>query len=433
MSRETPRTLLEQLIAAEPYTWAELEDRFNRFAREHARETGERATSISWNQLQRIAAGKVPHPRPATTRVLEKMFGRPVTELVAAEILGQAETGCDDEDMRRRALLGAAGGIVLGGALANLDPVRRQLDAALDGPITEHDAFEWERAADEYSRLVSSVPADQLLPELITDLDDARRHLDRSPHAMRLRLARACALLGGLTAISLVGAGRWTAASRYWRLADRAARLSGDRGVTSLIAGRRAVFTTYAPWAGPVVVMSLAADALRWGEDKPSAGTTSALAARAQVLAMQGDRTGARDTLAELERVFDRLDDVVRQATHSEWSWSETRLRHVRSFVASHSGDVPEAAAAQDAALAGYGTPVALGASQIRLHQAMSMITAGDPSGGAQHVVAVLESLAPSFRRGHLRTMAVHALRLLPERATHLPEVRKARELVAAT
>lgn len=139
--------------------------------------------------------------------------------------------------MRRRALLGAAGGLVLGGALANLDPVRRQLDAALGGPITKHDATEWERAADVYSHFVGTVPADQLLPGLLTDLDDARQHLDRAPEGLRPQLARSCALFGGLAAVSLVGVGQWTEAGRFWRLADRAARLSGDREVSSLIAG----------------------------------------------------------------------------------------------------------------------------------------------------------------------------------------------------
>lgn len=353
-------------------------------------------------------------------------------EGVGIELVAPAESIAEDEDMRRRALLGAAGGVVLGGALANLHSVRQQLEAGLSGPITVYDAQEWERAADEYSRLVGSVPADQLVPELVTDLDDVRRHLELSPDDLRPRLARACALLGGLTAISLVGAGHWTEAGRYWRLADRAARLSGDRAVSSLIGGRRAVYGVFAPGSSADTVMSLAADALSWGDGKPSAGTTSALAARAQVLATQGDWTGARATLTELEALFDRLDDSVHMRT-GEWGWGEPRFRHVASFVASHSGDVTDAVAAQDTALALCKRPSALGAVQLRLHQALSMITSGDPSEGVRHVVGILESVDPAFRHGFVKTSAVHALQSLPERATRLPEVQQARELMVST
>lgn len=436
MSREAPRTLLEQLISSEQYTWAELEDRFNHRARQLARVSGEQVASLTWRQLQRIAAGEVTRPRPATARVLEQMFGHPLAELVApvpperpAEV--EVWTGESwEEDMRRRALLGAAGGALIGGALAALDPVRRQLDAAMGGPVTEHDAVEWERAADEYSRLISQLPAEQVLPGLLVDLDDARRHLDDAPESLQPRLLRVCALFGGLAAISLVSGGYWSDASRYWRLAERAARLSGDRAVGCLIGGRRAVFSLYSPASGPDQALALADDALALSGSKPSAGTASALAARAQVHAILGERLGARAALCDLEATFETLDDDVRATASTEWRWSEARLRHVRSFVYSHLGNTREAEAAQDAALALYKRPSALGAAQVRLHQAMSLIVSGDPSQGVRHVVSVLESLEPSFRRGYVKSSAVRALQALPEQATVLPEVRQARELM---
>jgi hypothetical protein len=193
------------------------------------------------------------------------------------------------------------------------------------------------------------------------------------------------------------------------------------------------VFSLYAPGGSPHAVLTLAADALAWGQDTPSAGTASALAARAQTLAMTGDGAGARATLHELQTVFDGLDEATRGPAPTEWSWPETRLRHVQSYVHSHLGDLREAAAAQDAALAASTSRSSLGAAQVRLHQAMAVIVAGDPTAGARHVVDVLESLDPSFRRGYVRTTAVRALRVLPERATRLPEVRQARELLGAS
>jgi hypothetical protein len=197
MSRDVPRTLLEQLLADERYTWAELEGRFNQHARKLAREAGEQPTSLTWRQLQRIAAGETTRPRPATARVLEQMFGYPIEQLLAPE--PSPEVRPDDdwaEDMHRRTLLGTTAGVAIGGALSALDPVRRQLDAAFGGAVTDHDAVEWERAADEYARLVGRQPAAQVLPDLLVDFDDARRHLDGAPEsfaapaAARLRTVR---------------------------------------------------------------------------------------------------------------------------------------------------------------------------------------------------------------------------------------------------
>lgn len=339
-----------------------------------------------------------------------------------------------EEDVRRRTLLAGAGGAVLESVLGALDPVRRHTDAALGGPVAEHDAIEWERTADEYARLVNQLPAQRVLPDLLVDLDDARRHLDRAPEHLKSRLARVCALFSGLAALSLVGVGHWHDAGRHWRLAERAARLSGDSTMSCVIGGRRAVFSLYAPGATPETALALASDALAWGQRKPNAGTASALATRAQVLAMLGNRNEAHTALHELETVFDQLDDETTRygPTPKEWTWPEAKLRHVRSFVHSHLGD-PEATAAQDVALALYTYPaVSLGAAQVRCHQAMSMIVTGDSAAGARHVVSILESLDLSFRRGFVRTSAVRALRMLPERAARLPEVQQARELLGA-
>jgi hypothetical protein len=436
MSRETPRTLLELLISSEQYTWSELEDRFNRQAHRPSREAGEQITSLTWRQLQRIAAGEVARPRPATARVLEQMFGRPIAELIAPppgqsagrEVLPHESW---EDDMRRRVLLSSAGGAVAGGALAALDPVRRQLDATLGGRITDHDVTEWERAANEYSHLTGRLPTEQILPGLLIDLEDVRRHLAASPDALRPGLLRVCAFLGGLAAISLVCSGYWGDAGRYWRLAQRSARLSGDQGVYCLIGGRRAVFSSYTPGCPPEITLEIADDTIQRGDGRPLSGIASAHAARAQILAAQGDRSGARAALNDLETVFNGLDDKIRANSVAEWGWSESRLRHVQSFVNSHSGNVREAASAQDAALALYTRPESLGAAQVRLHQAMSMILSGDPSQGVRHAAGVLSLLEPSFRRGFVRTSALQTLRALPERAAKTAEVRQVHELLS--
>jgi hypothetical protein len=199
--------------------------------------------------------------------------------------------------------------------------------------------------------------------------------------------------------------------------------------VSCLIAGRRAVLTLYAPGENAATAVSIADDSLARAEGQISTAATSALAARAQGLALLGDRAGARATLAALENTFERLNND--SATWTAWSWREPRLHHVRSFVHSYLGNIREAVAAQDTALASYTRPQAPGAAQVRIHRAMSIIASGDPPQGARYLVNALESVDPAFRRGSLRTSAEHALRALPDRARQLPEVRRARQLTS--
>ncbi|MBV9312463.1 MAG: helix-turn-helix transcriptional regulator [Pseudonocardia sp.] len=332
-----------------------------------------------------------------------------------------AGSSSEDDDMRRRTLLGLVDGSVLDSAAKGLEPVRRQLDAALDGPVTEDDATEWERAVDRYSRLVNRFPAEQVLPGLLIGLDEVRGQLETASGDLWLRLLGVCALLSGLAATSLVGAGCWSDAERYWRTAQRAARFSEDRVVRCLVASDRAVFGIYMPGGNPATLLGIADEALAWGEGTISKGTANALSARAQVLSLLGDRAGAYAALATLETVFEQLDG----------GWPEPRLCHVRSFVYSHVGSARESAAAQDQALAKYPCPLSPGAVQVQMHRARSIIASGDPTQGVRHIVTMLEKIGPSFRHGYVGTSAEFALHALPEKARSLSGVQRARELIS--
>jgi hypothetical protein len=477
MSLEQPRTLLELLIAQEQYTWIELEAQFGKQARAMAAESGERAASISWRQLQRIASGVVNKPRPSTVRVLQRQFDRRIDELlgspdqadqqydaqakagqllptsartsdedkdeVATEVPGGRTLGHgftlqplvgetrEEDDMRRRVALGLSAVPLLGGVLAAAEPVRRRVDAALSFPTTEHDVTEGERVAYEYARRVYQVPAERFLPEVLLDLDEFQGRVESADNDLKPRLARVCALLNGIAATSLLSAGHWPAADRYWRTAHRAAAYSDDSVLSALISGRRAVLSMYSPGRPHSSILSLADDALAMGADTPSAGTASGWAARAQVLALHGDRSGARDALSRLETEFEKLPETTRTDT-TPWGWSEHRLLHVRSFMHSYTGDLRQAGKAQDTVLPLY-SPSSLGAAQVRFHQAACMIVSGDPSQGARHIVEVFESIPPEFRNGDLKSSAAFALEKLPDHAERIPAVRQVRELMGST
>lgn len=131
MSLAEPRTLLERLIAEGPYTWNELEERFA----EHARALGDRV-SVSWRQLQRIAAGEIARPRPAVARVLADLFGHPIDELLgppsnAALDVTSGDVVAFNADVQRRAFLASVAAASVGAAAP--EPVAR----LLEGLVTE--------------------------------------------------------------------------------------------------------------------------------------------------------------------------------------------------------------------------------------------------------------------------------------------------------
>jgi hypothetical protein len=384
-----------------------------------------------------VAAAELPPESPPSNSEV-------ATEVPGGRTLGHGLTPqtlvgemSEEDDMRRRVALGLPALPLLGGVLSSAEPVRRRVDAALSFPTTEHDVTEGEQVADEYARLVNQVPAERLFPQLLPDLDEFQGRVESANDDLKPRLARVCALLNGIAAISLLHAGYWLEADRYWRTARRTATYSGDSVLGSLISGRRAVHSMCSPGRSRSSVLSLADDALAMGADTPSSGTASGWAARAQVLALYGDRSGARDALSRLEAEFERLPEATRADTTTLWGWSERRLLQVRSFTHSYTGDVREAEKAQDAVLPLYPPSswgaTSWGAAQVRFHQAACMIVSGDPSQGARHIVEVFEAIPPEFRNGDLKSAAGFALEKLPGHAERIPAVRQARELMGST
>lgn len=76
-----PRTVLEQVLWGQEYTYEELAGRFE----EVANRLGEKAT-ITPRHLRRLAAGERPSATPATRRVLQAMFGCPVDRLLSSTL-----------------------------------------------------------------------------------------------------------------------------------------------------------------------------------------------------------------------------------------------------------------------------------------------------------------------------------------------------------
>lgn len=223
MSLAEPRTMLEQLVAGGCHTWQELEGRFG----EHARYRGERVT-VSWRQLQRIAAGAIARPRPAVARVLADMFDVTIDELLGPPSTPDVMPGTEvSDEMRRREFL--AGVAVASVGAAAPQPLGRLLDG-LNSPLPRRvgmtDVAAVEAAADAYMRFDLARSGDLAL-------SFGRLALSWSTELLRLemeqptkeRLGSAIALLADRMGWSMFDSGCATGARQMLTFAlDHAAR-----------------------------------------------------------------------------------------------------------------------------------------------------------------------------------------------------------------
>jgi len=342
----------------------------------------------------------------------------------------ERELGEDREGWCRRDMLSLAGVAIAGTFLSPVEHTRRLLDSALGMPTTELDTDEWEHVADEYSRLVGrNVPISTVLPQLLTDFDEMLARIEAAPESVRARLIRVAALFSALIAIALLCADCRLDSNRYWRTAQRAADSTGDRKLSSLIRGRRAVYELYDE-ADNRGILNLADTALDLAGDIPSAGKISARAARAQALAKEGARQAAREELRQLERDFDHLPDSVLTNDPPLWGWSEQKLRFVQSFVHSYAGNIDESDVAQSSALSLYGETAFRGPTQIKFHRAIAMAADGDQLGGARYVLTALETVPENLRTDKMIYQpAVLALDTISDRNIKLSASRDLHEL----
>jgi hypothetical protein len=232
-----PRTLLEQLVADGPYTWNELADRFA----ERARTRGDRI-SVSWRQLQRIAAGEIARPRPAVVRVLSDLFGRPMDELLGPPSSSVIDVTAGDElafnaDVQRRAFLASVAAASVGAATP--EPLVRLLDglgAELPRRVGLAEVSAVEAAADAYMNFDLARSGDLAARMARSALHWATDLLDQDmTEPTRERLSSAIALLADRLGWSVYDNGTSGHASRMLTFALAQAARGADRDLRAHI------------------------------------------------------------------------------------------------------------------------------------------------------------------------------------------------------
>ncbi|TMQ97505.1 hypothetical protein ETD83_19995 [Actinomadura soli] len=373
---------------------------------------------------------------PAYAKVFEmdasELF--PTGEAKEASSTYDPASDFEDDDMKRRALLGLLATTAVAAPLArDAEQLRGTLTNTLTTDVTDRDADAWEQVVFDHAHEAGYLPPAQVLPEILADLSELDLLISRANSVARPRLINAAGYLSIFTAITLLGLGDARRARRWWRTAVRAGDESGDPLLASYARGRQAVLTL--PNSGSEkFVLDLAEKAIEISRDKPSAALASGHATKAQALAQMGRDAEARETLDELKRVFDRLPDRVRDDQSSQLGWSVQRLHHTAGFVYTHTGDHERAREAQDKALAAYTSRSILGPAQVEMYRATTLIQEGDADAGARHVMGVLERLPATHRKTYtVRRNAVTALSMASPKDARRPALRDAYAMLTTT
>jgi hypothetical protein len=231
MSLAEPRTLLEQLIAEGPYTWHELAERFA----ERARTRSDRV-SVSWRQLQRIAAGEITRPRPAVARVLADLFGHPVEELLGPPSTTTVDVTAGDAmafnaDVQRRAFLASVAAASVGAATP--EPLARLLEGLGTDPprrVGMSEVAAVEAAAEAYMGFDLARSGDLAAKVARSSLDWSTELLGlEMTEPTRERLSSAVALLADRLGWSIYDSGTGGHAGRMLTFALNQAARGADR------------------------------------------------------------------------------------------------------------------------------------------------------------------------------------------------------------
>lgn len=330
---------------------------------------------------------------------------------------GRHPTGPPEAEgsVQRRVLLQQALAALASGTPATaaaLEAIREGLASSLTGgEAPDLGVDEWEEVAYEYGRAYLVTPPDALVSDLAADVVDVQQRLDReSDEARRFELSRISAQLAAIMAMTLTNLGRIRAAHRWWRTARQAADASRDTVVQTWVRSEEAIrgLYTHRP---PQTVINIADEALAIGSPACAA---QAMAAKAQALAIAGRADEAREVVQGIEPVLDRMSTDVLMDRTTVYGWPETCLWHTQSYVYAHIGDTGAAERAQQQALARYSPTEQRSRTQIKLHEAMCLVSAGDIDSGAAYAQQVIAELPPTQRTTLVLELGHQVLRSVP-------------------
>lgn len=355
-------------------------------------------------------------PIPAWHDLLAKGYGLPAVEIVRAvsksrhwrrlesrRHIGQGE---EDTAVNRRQFLGAAAMATGATAVPGIAEARQGINAAL----SESDAGDLaylEGAFERHRGGYRGRPPGVVLGQMRADLDLLRNVLDR-PHraGARTDLARTTAGITGLVAIIQHDRGDQRDAHGWFATAERAARESGDRQMTSWVLARHAMVPLN--YGAPHAAASLAERARTEAGNTPTAAAALATAVTARSLASAGDHAAALQAIADARAMAERLDKTQSADT---WFGYPLQKHHVHlSQAFTLMGRTREAYTEQEEALALTTSPSVMTRALLAVDRATCLRADGDPTAAADMAIDVWQKLPAAHRGGLIqaRTESLH-------------------------
>ncbi|MCB5169924.1 transcriptional regulator [Streptomyces bambusae] len=335
-----------------------------------------------------------------------------VRKAVAASSRHRKLNGQEEDDVKRRNLLGAATAAVTGSLIPGIAHAREGIDGALTGhgnADVEYLITALERHRDGYK---GRTP-DAFLHDVSGDLIALQHALNRPhPAATRTELARTTAGLAGLVAIVQHDRGDQLDSYQWFATAERAARECGDRKMAAWVLARHAMVPLN--YGAPATAARLAAQARRAAGRAPCAAGALAAAVTARSLAALGDRRGATAAIADTRNLIAYLDGPD---TADTWFGYPAQKHHVHlSQAYTLLGHTREAHQAQDDALTLTTSPSVMTRALLAVDRATCLSQTGDHTTAAELAATTLTNLPPQYRHGLIRTRTEKLLHALPDR-----------------
>ncbi|GAA4466364.1 hypothetical protein GCM10023170_077140 [Phytohabitans houttuyneae] len=321
----------------------------------------------------------------------------------------------EEDAMRRRTVLGAMTGLAFGTATpaVALEALRHGLGQAIDA-----DAGDWAAIADDFAHDFYTTSQAELIDQLSTDLTVLQHLVAVRPS---VDLYRVAAQLSVLMAMSLVATAQVGLARRWWRTARRYA--DDSRHTDTRILARSWAVTSGGYERRPLPqILSLADEAVSMVGSRATAAVAGLYAGRAQALAIAGRHAEATAAVRLVEEATEGMPAEDADDVESLFGWPEHRLRHTQSYVHTLTGELAEAAKAQERALTLYPTSQARLRTQVGLHQAACLIKGGDIPGGLRHAADMLDQLPADQHNAVLQEVAHRVMAAVPAVERGRPE-----------
>ncbi|MFD5554996.1 hypothetical protein ACFWIA_14320 [Streptomyces sp. NPDC127068] len=313
---------------------------------------------------------------------------------------------------RRDALRGAlAAGTAGPGLAAALSATRHDVDAALAAHRSSTDLGFWDSTAERYGHGYHGQSPAEVLAGLLDDFAELGVRLSE-PQTVKARtaLCHVTGRMAGMVAIVLHDLGHHREAHRWFGTASRAAEQSGDALLHAWVLAREAMVPLN--YGAPQAAAELAGRARHLAGRRPSAAAALAAAVSSRALAAAGHREEARQAVADVEHMAERLAPEQRADT---WFGYPAQKHHVHlSQALTLLGETDRAYETQRRALELSRTPSLMTRALIALDTATCKAQDGDREAAAHLATRTYTDLPTVYRTGLTRTRALALHRKLP-------------------